>query len=149
ESTGSSDPTLGEAGEASSSSAGDEDSERPGTCQPSLGEGSCPAACDSCESGVCQIDCIGDNSCSGGGNSIVCPPGWPCEITGTGTGSCVNMSISCNADNPCDSTCSSGACGGSLTFNCGGGPDSLTCHGSPGINTQGCELACDADLGSC
>lgn len=86
------------------------------------GEGSCPAACDGCQNGVCIISCASPFTCS---SIVSCPAGWPCAVTCSDSG-CEEANVVCPPNHACTVTCGGGfgdSCR-DATITC---PDDATC----------------------
>jgi hypothetical protein len=110
----------------------------------------CPAICDSCLRGACQISCDGDGACA---DLVVCPAGMRCEVHCAGFNAC-ESGVDCSAASACDIVCNqTGACTGPVT--CGPGRCDVACNGTAscanGIDCSGscrCDTDCDG-LGAC
>jgi len=115
--------------------------------------GACPAVCDQCVGGECQISCGGGTGdCSGG--DVVCPDGFSCAVTCqtigcvgitiqcpqtgqscrvdcVGAASCKEALIQCSPAGPCEVQCSADneACSGTQLL-CGAQLCSASCQGA-------------------
>ena len=116
-----------------------------------LGAGSCPATCNGgCDGGVCAITCTAVGACIG---DIVCPPGWPCQVSCIGFRSCTaatfdgtgatSLSVECAGDETCvaaEMICPTAGdcgvlCGGAMScvsfaLACGPGRCAADCSGA-------------------
>ncbi|MBW2525154.1 MAG: hypothetical protein JRI23_13305 [Deltaproteobacteria bacterium] len=117
-----------------------------GSCLPcgyalTPGGGSCPAACDSCESNqTCVFSCSNDYECDN--QTYACPPGWHCRLDCLGHYSCNSVTVQCPADHRCGVRCTYGgyACQ-SLQLNCSTtGPCTLECD--DGYACQSADVQC-------
>ncbi len=115
----------------------------PDASMPSPDARECPGACSSCDPGTkqCKIDCA-VTSCTGG-NAIVCPPGWNCEVLCSTSNSCRN-GVRCANTLSCDVQCTGTAsCRGVV---CGAGPCNITCTGNNACRGVECGTSCACDV---
>ncbi len=85
---------------------------------------SCHPDCDSCENGVCFMNCSGARSCAA---EVICPPSSECQVRCSGPNSC-GSGIDCSQTNHCVVRCiGENSCAGSI--DCGIGECAVGCTG--------------------
>jgi len=89
------------AGAGGSSAAGGSAGARCGA-KPRPPGGECPALCDSCSEGRCEILCSG-TKCKAG--PLECPAGFACSFRCSGIRPCEGASLRCTEAYACDVTC--------------------------------------------
>jgi hypothetical protein len=103
----------------------------------------CPAPCDTCDAGVCHIDCTGAASCTTA--ALDCPDGFACELEcGPGAEACLGASLSCPDDEACDVRCTGSDGCGDLSVACEEGACSLTCQSGNKV-CQGAVVTCGSN----
>ena len=124
-------------GGTESSTSGPFPEDPPSACGVDLDRapGPCPAGCDTCEAGECELDCLGKDECKDA--TLVCPDGRPCRVACVGQNACSKATIACPAAHGCRVTCGDEhACEG-LRLVCGAGTCTLQC----GIGKEPCKDA--------
>jgi hypothetical protein len=102
----------------------------------------CPPQCTSCKEGhICLIQCgSSNNNCAG---TVVCPPGFDCEVNCGPNNSCRN-GVNCQQAESCNVTCSgTQACRG---IQCGPGRCNVSCSGTDSCRTVQCGPSCGCDV---
>lgn len=91
---------------------------------PTGADSPCPDPCDTCESGVCTVNCS-KSSCK---NTVMCPDGYECVVLCNSEDACDTSGVQCPADHACSVVCSGGhdACG-DFDLTCGSGSCSIEC----------------------
>ncbi len=120
--------------------------------QPEAAGTSCPAECDRCEGGVCQIECREGSSCAR--ETVACPPGMDCEVSCSGDAACESATIEGPTGFALEIDCHGrSACGGAVVNS--GRDVELNCRGAEACGSTtmhcgagGCDWAC-ATKASC
>ena len=105
------------------------------------GSGSCPAQCTTCNvtQKTCSIDCQLSN-CT---NTVVCPPGYKCDIKCNADNSCRN-GINCQQAASCAIDCiGKQSC---QNVQCGSGPCDVGCLGPQSCRGVQCNNSCACDV---
>lgn len=112
----------------------------------------CPEGCDSCDGGVCHIECEAGSACEE--QTVACAPGMDCEVSCDGDGACESstivgpkgyaLAVECSGRASCDDVVLDS--GRDLELSCKGAEacHSATLHCSSGA----CDWACSTP-GSC
>lgn len=145
----------GDAGSPADGGGGEDVDAGNGLCsqdpQPTGPDSPCPDPCDTCEGGVCTVDC-GQGSCNG---VTDCPDDYECVVLCDGENACDGGGVNCPTDHACSVVCSNGndACG-DFDLTCGAGSCSIDCeddtcdgavvHCGPGECTGSCAGASPA-----
>lgn len=101
----------------------------------------CPDPCDTCENGVCTVDCSKSN-CK---QPVVCPDDYECVMVCDGVDACDGSGLQCPPDLACAVVCRGGndACG-DFDLMCGAASCSIECGDD---NCSGAVVHCGA--GAC
>jgi len=102
------------------------------------GAAQCPAACTSCDGGICHIACD-SGACND--STIECPADFACDITCSGLDSCDTTTIQCPAAYACTVACTAYDACGDVTLRCGTGTCTMTCNG-PSESCGGALIDC-------
>lgn len=99
----------------------------------------CPSVCATCADATCVIDCE-TSSCNLG--SLMCPPGFDCEIRCTGVNGCLVTGITCPPDTRCDLHCKGPAACAGAQLMCGDeGSCTAHCTDDPSA-CEGLQISC-------
>jgi hypothetical protein len=109
-------------------------------------DGVCPTDCDTCDDGICRIECAPGSTCAQ--EIVTCPSGMDCEVACTGEAACHSativgpigheLAVECRGAASCgevvlssgsdlELTCDGKAACGSATLYCGSGSCDWTC----------------------
>jgi hypothetical protein len=115
-------------------------------------DAACPADCDRCDDGVCQITCGPGAACER--ETVECAPGMDCEVTCVGDAACQSATIVGPAGFGLELECHGSASCGGVTVDAGLDVE-LTCDGAKACGSAtlrcgsgDCDWACTT-AGSC
>ncbi len=112
-----------------------------GTNSP-LDANDCPLPCDSCNNGVCIVECGSGSDCKG--STITCPPGLSCLVKCTGLNGCSHATINCADGVPCNVECGGPSSCDSAQINGSTGTVDLSCSGATKV-CKAAVLVCGAN----